>query len=45
MEENAILLERVTREPSGDMTHEPTKFQTILKIDDLTQFRNFSKGF
>ena len=45
MVENAILLERVTHELSGDMTHDPTKIQNLPKIDDLTQFRNFSKGY
>ena len=45
MVENVILLERVTHELSGDMTHDPTKIQNPPKIDDFTQFRNFSKGY
>ena len=45
MVENAILLERVTHELSSDMTHDPTKIQNPPKIDDFTQFRNFSKGY
>ena len=41
---SAILLERVTHELSGDMTHDPKKNQNLPKIDDLTQFRNILKG-
>ena len=28
----------------SNMTHDPTKFQNLPKIDDLTQFRNVLKG-
>ena len=45
MVENSILLERVTHELSGDMTHDPTQIQNPRKIDDFTQFRNFSKEY
>ena len=31
--------------PKGDMTHDPTKNQNLLKIDDSTQLRNFSNGY
>tara|TARA_B110000881_G_scaffold16525_1_gene12217 strand:- start:1463 stop:1603 length:141 start_codon:yes stop_codon:yes gene_type:complete len=45
MVENPILLERVTHELAGYMTHVATAKHNSPKIHALTQLRNFAKRY